>query len=68
MKGLDINTLKETKTSVQESFQRLPDLSPAREDILGLKYKKGDVVYDARTGKKLIIIAGTRKSIAVHTS
>ena len=44
-----------------------PLQDPEREEILGLKFKKGDEVYDTVTKKGGKIIAGTTKSIAVST-
>ena len=44
-----------------------PLRDPEREEILGLKFKKGDEIYDTITKKGGKIIGGTTKSIAVST-
>ena len=62
----EIARVKQIAAAVKEVTQGLPELAPGREEVLGLKYKKGDIVYDERTGKEYTVIAGTRKSIAVQ--
>jgi hypothetical protein len=43
-------------------------LNVPREVALRLKYKKGDQVIDGRSGEIFTVIAGTRKSYAIHSA
>jgi len=60
-----LKRLKETKESVARIVANLPPLTPDREEVLSLRYRKGDKVIDERTGKEYTVIAGTRKSVAI---
>ena len=60
-----LERLKETRETVSRIVANLPPLTPDREEVLGLRYRKGDKVIDERTGKEYTVIAGTRKSVAI---
>jgi hypothetical protein len=62
----ETNRVREIRAVVAEITARLPKLTPDREEVLGLEYKKGDRVKDERTGKEYTVIAGTRKSVTVQ--
>lgn len=52
----------------ERSLKKMRPLQdPEREEILGLKFKKGDKVYDPITKQGGEVIAGTTKNIAVPT-
>ena len=61
-----IKTVAEIRGEVIVASRELPELAQNREEALGLTHRKDDEVIDARTGKKYRVIAGTRKSVAVH--
>lgn len=57
-----------SKEDERELKKMGPLQDPEREEVLGLKFKKGDEVYDTVTKKGGKVIGGTTKSIAVSTS
>jgi len=65
-KSIEIITQK--KQDARTETAKLPQIIPEREESLNLSFRKGDTVYDRRTGKKLTIIAGTRKSVTIQTT
>lgn len=60
-----IENIAALRRADRETIDRESSFTPSREESLGLKYKKGDVVTDERTGKNYTVVAGTRKSVAV---
>ena len=62
---LNISALRKAD---QETIDRDTPFSPSREEALGLTHRKGDIIYDERTGKNYTVVAGTRKSVTVQAS
>ena len=62
-----IESIAALRKADQKTIDRETSFSPSREESLGLKYQKGDSIYDERTGKTYTVVAGTRKSVTVQT-
>ena len=44
-----------------------PKLRAVREEVLGLKYRPGEIVKDSVSGKEVEIIGGTRETVTIST-
>ena len=62
--------LADIRANTQAMDQPEGDISldDQREEILGLKFHKGDIVQDLTTGDDVEIIAGNREAFRVSTA
>jgi len=63
-----LTDIDEAQRPFRELKKKGPVRDPSREEVLRLKWKRGDKVKDKITGKGGEILAGTRRAITISRS
>lgn len=69
MPEIDHSAIRDSITRARSYWEEKKEIAKAkglpREEILGLKYRKGQKVKDTVTGEEVEIIGGTREVVTV---
>jgi len=58
-----LDSLKAATYSINKLRKEFSYRTISKEEILGIKFRTGDIIYDRRTGKKGEVISTERKRI-----
>jgi len=63
--NVTIDKLTSLKILREEEFEAIKLEEPSEEEIINMKYRKGQKLVDTATGKEVTIIAGRRASYKI---